>query len=173
MSLSKSMGIKMGDCSHIGKNATCYFPQEVVIGKYCAIAEEVIFCGKMNYPWVANRNSVNSYPLGVQWGGETNVGVNRGKIEIGNDVWIGYRATILDGVKIGDGAIVGLGALVAKDVPPYAVVVGNPARIAHYRFSNKQIESLLKIKWWDWDIKTIKKRREDFNNVNRFIEKYR
>ena len=69
---------------------------------------------------------------------------------VGNDVWIGDSARIVSGVKIGDGAIIGAGAVVIKDVPPYAVVGGIPAKIIRYRFTDKQIELLLKEKWWDW-----------------------
>ena len=70
---------------------------------------------------------------------------------IGNDVWIGLNATILDGVTIGDGAIVAAGAVVTKDVPPYAVVAGVPAKIIKYRFTESQIDFLLKFRWWEKD----------------------
>jgi acetyltransferase-like isoleucine patch superfamily enzyme len=71
-------------------------------------------------------------------------------ITIGNDVWIGRKAIIMDGVTIGDGAIVAAAALVTKDVPPYAIVGGVPAKVIKYRFSDEIIERLLQIKWWDW-----------------------
>ena len=76
---------------------------------------------------------------------------------MGNDVWIGQNATILPGVHIGDGAVIGANAVVAKDVPPYAVVVGNPAVIKKYRFDQETINLLLELKWWDKDIEVIKK----------------
>ena len=82
---------------------------------------------------------------------------NRGDTVIGNDVWIGQKATILPGVHVGDGAIIGANAVVAKDVPPYSIVVGNPAQVKKYRFDEKTREYLLKLKWWDKDIETIKK----------------
>ena len=75
---------------------------------------------------------------------------NRGDIVIGNDVWIGYEAVILSGVTIGDGAIIGTRAVVTKDVPPYTIVGGVPAKSIRKRFDEKVIEALLKIKWWDW-----------------------
>ena len=80
---------------------------------------------------------------------------SKGDINIGNAVWIGAFVTILSGVTIGDGAVIGACSVVASDVPPYAVVVGNPAKLIRYRFRPDQIEKLLKIKWWDWDNKKI------------------
>ena len=81
---------------------------------------------------------------------------------IGNDVWIGSNSTILGGVRIGDGAVIGAGAVVTKDVPPYAVVGGVPAKIIKYRFSPEKIEKLLQDKWWEWDDSAIKQNREYF-----------
>ena len=78
----------------------------------------------------------------------------------------------MDGITIGDGAIVGAMSVVAKDVPPYAVVVGNPAKIVHYRYSEDVIAKLLKIKWWDWSESLIKERMEDFKDVDIFVSKY-
>ena len=76
---------------------------------------------------------------------------------VGNDVWIGQKATILPGVHIGDGAIIGACSVVTKDVPPYSVVAGNPAEVKKYRFDKETIDLLLKLKWWDKDIEEIKK----------------
>lgn len=94
------------------------------------------------------------------------------KTKIGNDVWVGANAIIIAGVNIGNGAIIGAGAVVTKDVPPYAVVGGVPAKIIKYRFSEEQIEELEKIQWWDWDYKTICERFDDFLNIDDFIKKY-
>lgn len=80
---------------------------------------------------------------------------SKGDVVIGNDVWVGDDVTILSGVTIGDGAVVGACSVVAKNVPPYSIVVGNPIEIKKYRFSDQQIESLLKIKWWEWDDEKI------------------
>ncbi len=93
-------------------------------------------------------------------------------ITIGNDVWIGTGAVLLDGVTIGDGAIVGAYAVVKKDVEPYAIVVGNPAKVKGYRFRGDQALALLKIKWWEWSNSEIKERVEDFKDIETFIEKY-
>ncbi|TLU65218.1 CatB-related O-acetyltransferase [Thalassotalea litorea] len=77
------------------------------------------------------------------------------RVTIGNDVWIGARAIILDGVKIGDGAIIAANAVVTKDVPPYAIVTGVPAKINSYRFEKERINELLKLKWWDLPIEEV------------------
>jgi len=82
---------------------------------------------------------------------------DKGDIVVGNDVWIGLEATIMPGVKIGDGAIIGAKSLVTRDVKPYTVVAGNPAKTIKKRFSKEEIDSLQKIQWWNWDIKTIEK----------------
>jgi hypothetical protein len=78
----------------------------------------------------------------------------------------------MDGITIGDGAVIGMHAVVAKDVPPYGVAVGNPARVHHYRFPKEIREKLLKIKWWDWSKETIIERMADFRDVKVFVEKY-
>ena len=96
--------------------------------------------------------------------------------KIGHDVWIGCNATILRGVTIGDGAVIGANSLVNKDVPPYAIVGGVPARIIKYRFSNEIIKELLSIKWWNWSVDCIKKNKHIFtgkvnlDNLKRIIK---
>lgn len=94
------------------------------------------------------------------------------KVIIGNDVWIGHNAIIMPGVKIGNGAVIGAGAIVTKDVEPYSVVVGNPAHKIKQRFSNEIIEKLEKSKWWEWSHDMLKERLQDFKDVNKFIEKW-
>ena len=80
---------------------------------------------------------------------------NKGDTVVGNDVWMGYQATIMPGVQIGDGAIIATKAVVTKDVPPYAVVGGNPAQTIRMRFEPDTIARLLALRWWDWDITKI------------------
>jgi len=84
---------------------------------------------------------------------------------IGNDVWIGCNSTVLRGVTIGDGAVVGANSLVNKDVPPYAIVVGNPARVIKYRFTDEIIQNLVELKWWDIDTRIIKENTELFSSI--------
>lgn len=97
---------------------------------------------------------------------------NKWFVEIGNDVWIGENVTILNGIKIGDGAVIAAGSVVTKDVPEYAIVGGVPAKIIKYRFTEEQIKKLIKIKWWDNDLIWIKKYSKNFNNINSFLEEY-
>lgn len=79
----------------------------------------------------------------------------RGDVVIGNDVWVGHGSLIISGVEVGDGAVIGAGSVVRRDVPPYAIVVGNPARVTGFRFEPEQISALLRIRWWDWPLEAI------------------
>lgn len=100
--------------------------------------------------------------------------VTRGSVKIGNDVWIGNEALILSGVTIGDGAVIGAGSVVRQDVPAYAIVAGNPGRVAGFRFPKEQIEALLRIAWWDWPIERIADAMELMlsDDIQRFIDTY-
>lgn len=93
--------------------------------------------------------------------------------KIGHDTWIGHGAIIMPEVTIGNGAIVGSGAVVTKDVPPYGIAVGVPARVIKYRFDEETIEKLEKLKWWDWSFETLKERYVDFRlPIDEFLAKY-
>jgi serine acetyltransferase len=98
----------------------------------------------------------------------------KGDIIVENDVWIGAKATIMSGVKIGNGSIVGSGSVVTKDVPPYAIVVGNPAIVVKYRFTEEQIQKLLDISWWSWDEEKIRDNAMNMwsSDIESFIEKH-
>lgn len=135
------------------------------IGKFCSIA-----CGTKFLFNSANHalDSLSTYPFPLffeEWNLEkekvTEAWDNRGDIVIGNDVWIGYEAVILSGVTIGDGAIIGTRAVVTKDVPPYTIVGGIPAKPIRKRFDEKVIKELLKIKWWDWTEEKIARNIEN------------
>ncbi len=126
----------------------------LIIGKFCSIA-----CGAMFLFNSANHTltSCSTYPFPLffeEWGLQgcdvASAWDNKGDIIVGNDVWIGYEAVILAGVTIGDGAIIGTRAVVTKDVPPYTIVGGVPAKQIRKRFSAKQTAALLALKWWDW-----------------------
>ncbi len=129
------------------------------IGKFCSIA-----CGAKFIFNSANHtlHSLSSYPFPIffeEWGLDvkdiTKAWDNKGDIVIGNDVWIGYESVILAGVTIGDGAIIGARAVVTKDVPPYTIVGGVPAKPIRNRFDEKTIRTLQEIKWWDWPVERI------------------
>ena len=96
-----------------------------------------------------------------------------GDIIIENDVWVGAKATIMSGVTIHNGAVIGANSVITKDIPPYAIVVGNPGKIVKYRFTEEQIEKLLQIKWWDWNEDKIRYNALLMwsNNIDEFINK--
>ncbi|WP_417670970.1 CatB-related O-acetyltransferase [Roseibium sp.] len=136
-----------------------FLEDRLVIGKFCALATGVEFI--MNG---ANHamDGISTYPFHIFQNGweedyDTSVFVtnSRGDTTVGHDVWIGTDASILPGVHIGDGAIIGAKAVVASDIPPYAIAVGNPARVIRTRFSAADAAALQKIGWWDWPIQTI------------------
>jgi acetyltransferase-like isoleucine patch superfamily enzyme len=144
------------------------------MGSFNSIAGGVRFHVNDNHPSTQHRDLVSNYPFKEKFGIESypESETGRGVPKLGNDIWIGEDAHILSGITIGDGAIIGAGAVVTKDVPPYAVVVGNPGKVHHYRFDIKTVNKLLKIKWWEWEDDLIKERIEDLKDVNKLIEKY-
>ena len=144
-------------------NVLYHYPvnkDKLIIGKFCSIA-----CGAKFIFTSANHSlqSLSTYPFPIffeEWGLEskdvTQAWDNKGNIVIGNDVWIGYEAVILSGVNIGDGAIIGTRAVVTKDVPPYTIAGGVPAKEIRKRFDEQTVEKLLKVQWWDWPYDQIK-----------------
>lgn len=98
----------------------------------------------------------------------------RGSVKIGNDVWIGTEAVVLSGVTIGDGAVIGASSVVRQNIPPYAIALGNPARVAGFRFPPEQIEALLRIAWWDWSLEQLKESLGMMmsNDIASFIEAF-
>lgn len=143
-------------------NVLYHYPinhDKLIIGKFCSIA-----CGAKFLFNSANHTlaSLSTYPFPLffeEWELEkknvTEAWNNKGNIMIGNDVWIGYEAVILAGVTIGDGAIIGTRAVVMKDVPPYTIVGGVPAKPIKKRFDAETIAQLLRLKWWDWSEEKI------------------
>lgn len=148
----------VNDPTQFEKNNVLYhYPinhDRLMIGEFCSIA-----CGAKFIFNCANHtlSSLSTYPFPLffeEWRltreKVTDSWDNKGDIVIGNDVWIGYEAVIMAGVTIGDGAIIGTRAVVTKDVPPYTIVGGVPARLIRKRFPDETISELLKIRWWDW-----------------------
>lgn len=129
------------------------------IGKYSSLAEDILFLINVEHNFKAVYQGTISL-----WNknNEKRITSRKGQIIIENDCWIGHGSTILNGVTIHNGAIVAANAVVTKDVPPYAIVAGNPARVVKYRFDEKTIERFLKIEWWNWDDDTILGCKEDF-----------
>lgn len=113
--------------------------EKLTIGNYCSIGPNVHFLLRIEHP----TNCVSTYPFKVWVCGEENESLSKGDITVGDDVWIGINAIIMSGVHIGQGAVVAAGAVVTKDVPPYAIVGGVPAKVIKYRFSEDIINKLL------------------------------
>lgn len=145
-------------------NVLYHYPinkDKLIIGKFCSIACGAKFLfNSANH----NMNSLSTYPFPLffeEWDLEmenvTDSWNNKGDIVIGNDVWIGYEAIIMAGVTIGNGAIIGTRAVITKDVPPYTIVGGVPAKVIRKRFLDDTISKLLEIKWWDWNNEKIKR----------------
>jgi len=148
---------------------------KLIIGKYCSIA-----CGAKFIFTSANHSlrSLSTYPFPIffnEWGLDAknirSAWDNKGDIVIGNDVWLGYECVIMSGVHIGDGAIIGARAVVTKDVEPYTIVGGVPAKPIRKRFDEKTIEKLLYLQWWNWDAEKVQKNLPsimagDINSIN-------
>jgi acetyltransferase-like isoleucine patch superfamily enzyme len=142
------------------------------VGAFTSIGEDTLIHSPDNHACIKDHNLVTTYDFGM-WRVDFCVpGWSKGEVEIGNDVWMGRGVEILSGVKVGDGAIVGAHTVIGKDVPPYAVIIGNPYQIKRFRYSPEIIDKLLKIKWWDWPDELIYQRMQDFKDINNFIQKY-
>jgi acetyltransferase-like isoleucine patch superfamily enzyme len=147
---------------------------KLVVGKFCSIASgvNIYLGGNHRTDWVT------TYPFGhinqdkfTDFNGLGHPST-KGDVIIGNDVWIASNVTIMSGVTIGDGAVIANNSHVVKDVEPYSMVGGNPAKLIKYRFTKEQIENLLEIKWWDWDDDKINKYTPLLcnNNIDDFIK---
>ena len=162
--LEKSQTISVGHKSY-DNNARVYRwgDSKLVIGKRCSISYDVRFIlddGGHHY------NIITNYPFASN-------SISSGNTVIGNDVWIGMGAIILPGVTIGDGATVAAGAVVNKEVPPYTIVGGAPARVIKEKCSREEADKMIRIAWWDWPDETISDRLADFKlPFAKFIEKY-
>ncbi len=134
-----------------------FYGDRLIIGKFCQIASGINFV--MNG---ANHqmNGVSTFPFYILEGWEQETPPLcempfKGDTVVGNDVWIGQNVTVLPGVHIGDGAIIGMNSVVGSDVPPYTIVVGNPAKEVRKRFDDELIQMLLKLQWWNMSIEDI------------------
>lgn len=142
------------------------------IGKFCSIGPNI-----KAYVSGHNMQMISTYPFlrhKEEFPKGRHNNASKGDIVIGNDVWIGARSILLNGVKIGDGAIIGAGSVVCKDIAPYTVAAGNPCKPIRKRYSDEQIDALLKIQWWTWDHPKINEALPllQSNDVQGFIDKY-
>lgn len=174
--------LTMGAGSYIGGIKLEFVSENahLLIGRYSSLASRLYFSIGENH----NYRNVTTYPfrqrniktkiaLHPNW---TNkdfyTEANHYQIIIGNDVWIGSDVKILGGVKIGSGAVIGANSVVAKDIPPYAVAVGNPARVIKYRFDEETIKKFMQIQWWNWSTEKIWANAELLENPKQFIDKF-
>jgi acetyltransferase-like isoleucine patch superfamily enzyme len=166
-------GWEIGDHSYGHPSIVILEPWRLIVGRYCSFAQGVVMVASNHrtdmistYPFAVLNHAWRSVPRG------TSDHVTRGNIVIGSDVWIGSNAFIGSGITVGHGAVIGAMSVVTRDVPPYAVVGGNPARVIRFRFTPETIERLLLLRWWDWSDAKV----EAFlplmlsNEMERFLE---
>ena len=147
---------------------------KVRFGSFCSIAKgvEIMTDGAHPVDWVS------TYPFRIIWGlpgaYEDGHPPKSGDINIGNDVWIASEVMVLPGVTIGDGAVIAARSVVTRDIPPYSIAGGVPAKVIRYRFSSEVIDALLKIKWWEWNDDKIKEAIPflSSDNIEEFISRY-
>lgn len=164
---STLVNVNMGNYSYCGYDCNILFTD---IGSFTSISDNVIIGGfshpinfvTMSPCFLKNKDSIKTKFSLHEYN-------NRETTHIGNDVWIGSNVLIKQGVNIGDESIIGMGSVVTKDVKPYEIVAGNPAKHIRYRFEYEIIEKLLNIKWWNFDFQKLSKYSKYFNNVNEFI----
>lgn len=128
------------------------------IGRYCSIGSgvRIIMAGNQGH----NHRWISTYPFYGKFSNSKNAFERSGDTIIGNDVWIGTEAMIMPGVRVGNGVVIGARSLVTKDIPPYAIVGGNPAKIIKMRFSQEEIRMLEEISWWDYEKETLEELME-------------
>ena len=167
---------KVGLCTYFGKNVKL---PNCLIGRFCSLGSNIeVVDSRHPIDLVSTYRGfydidhfLRFYTAKKYYGGNHLYTEDGYSCKIGNDVWIGNNVIIKGGVTISDGAVIGMGTIVTKDVPPYAVVAGNPMRILKYRFEEKIIEKLLVMKWWNWELQDIKDKADLFLNVDDLLKR--
>lgn len=154
--------VEIGDYSYVNTNS---YIENCVIGKFCSISSGVYIS-----PWEHNLSLKTTHPIGYDEETKNRI---RKKVEIGNDVLISLNCIILEGVKIGNGAVIGAGSVVTKDVLPYEIVAGVPAQHLRFRFEKDIRENIDGLKWWDWDINKINTNLAYLQNKVNYIKEHR
>jgi acetyltransferase-like isoleucine patch superfamily enzyme len=169
--LINNKNVTVGRYSYGEPNIPNYIPgSKIIVGNFTSIGGDVsILLGGAHH-----IDYVTTFPFDILWLHKSQDKHFKTTTKIGNDVWIGHGATILGGVNIGDGAIIGAGTVVSKNVEPYSVIVGSPMKCLRKRFSDDIIEALLRIKWWNWSDEKISKELPLLLNadVKKFVEKH-
>lgn len=171
---TKIIDSQIGDYSYCNGNNQITYTE---IGKFVAIASGVRI-NPSNHPIYSRVSQHNftycskQYDLAEEDDYTVEEWRKNDKVIIGNDVWIGHNAIILPGVKIGNGAVIACGAVVTKDVEPYTIVGGVPAKTINKRFDDETINKINNSKWWEWSHEQLKERLEDFKNIEKFVEKW-
>jgi len=148
--------------------------RKITIGSFCSISPDVEILTGGNHP----THWVSLFPFRIRWrlpgACQDGMPTSSGDVVIGSDVWIGTGAMILSGVTVGDGAVIGARAVVTRDIPPYAIAVGCPARVVRMRFEEQQIQKLLGIRWWEWPDEKIREAVPllSAGDIDAFLSKY-
>ncbi len=165
---SRLRDVHMGRFSYVGRETQVYHAR---IGNFTSIGPQVLI-GLGEHP---AEDFVSTHPMFYSDRGQSNPVIvdkplfeEMPTTEIGNDVWIGARAILRTGVKVGDGAIIAAGAVVVKDVEPFSIVGGVPAKHIRYRFTAEEIALILRSKWWDQDIAWLRENRDAMTHISRF-----
>ncbi len=161
----------VGNYTYIARNSNIY---NTTIGKFCSIGANFISGNGIHT--IKGISTAPMFYSSIKRNGITMCENNKIEeflpVTIGNDVFIGDNVIVLSGINIGHGAVIGAGTVVTKDIPPYAVAVGTPAKVIKFRFNPNQIESLLSIKWWDFPEQKLKNVERNFFNIDSFIKMY-
>lgn len=162
--------VTIGDYSYVSGPRS--FVESARIGKFCSIARQTVL-GVSNHD--INAVTTHPFPLSPEYGGLVATRKTQAQCAapvIGHDVWIGINSVILRGVTIGNGAVIAANSVVTRDVPPYAIVGGAPARVLRFRFPQETIDALQAIAWWDWDDATLRERASSFIDTPEFVRAF-